>query len=203
MLGQVQALMSLLEGHGNVVMDDLGREHVAGQERMARVLSQRRKIGGITGALHKMLGIEQKMRQYEVGEQFVRGVYEIGGRRAIDAVWQSPQNLPTTAELHEPARWLARVDALPRVSPLRGLDDLAPGGRVVVGCSGGADSLALLALACDVRPRRPRGLRRPRPARGHRSRRRGRRSCGGAVRRDRARRARRHRRGSEPRSPGA
>src|SRR4029079_16497379 len=69
-LGQVTALMSVLEGHGNVVMDDLGKEYVAGQERMSRVLSQRRKQGGITSVLHKLLGIEQKMRQYEVGEAF-------------------------------------------------------------------------------------------------------------------------------------
>ncbi len=110
-LAQVQALMSVLEGHGNVVMDDLGREHVAGQERMSRVLSQRRKIGGIAGALQKLLGIEQKMRQYEVGERFVRGVYEVGGRSAFDAVWRTPENLPTLQELTEPARWLNRVDA--------------------------------------------------------------------------------------------
>jgi coenzyme F420 biosynthesis associated uncharacterized protein len=110
-LGQVQALMSVLEGHGNVVMDDLGREHVAGQERMSRVLSQRRKMGGITGTLQKLLGIEQKMKQYEVGERFVRGVYEIGGRPAFDAVWSAPENLPTVPELSEPDRWLARVAA--------------------------------------------------------------------------------------------
>jgi coenzyme F420 biosynthesis associated uncharacterized protein len=110
-LGQVTALMSVLEGHGNVVMDDLGREHVAGQERMSRVLSQRRKIGGLTGVLHKLLGIEQKMKQYEVGEGFVRGVYDLAGRRAFDAVWEAPANLPTVAELSEPALWLARVDA--------------------------------------------------------------------------------------------
>jgi coenzyme F420 biosynthesis associated uncharacterized protein len=108
-LGQVQALMSVLEGHGNVVMDDLGREHVAGQERMSRVLSQRRKVGGLTGTMQKLLGIEQKMRQYEVGEKFVRGVYAIGGRPAFDAVWERPENLPTVAELTEPAGWLARV----------------------------------------------------------------------------------------------
>ena len=78
---------------------------------MSRVLQQRRNIGGITGAVHKLLGIEQKMRQYEVGERFVRGVYEIGGRPAFDAVWRAPQNLPTVAELNEPARWLTRVDA--------------------------------------------------------------------------------------------
>jgi putative hydrolase len=110
-LGQVQALMSVLEGHGNVVMDDLGREYVAGQERMSRVLSQRRKIGGITGTVHKLLGIEQKMKQYQVGEDFVRGVYDIGGRRAFDAVWESPESLPTVAELSDPAHWLARVDS--------------------------------------------------------------------------------------------
>jgi coenzyme F420 biosynthesis associated uncharacterized protein len=110
-LGQVQALMSVLEGHGNVVMDDLGREYVAGQERMSRVLSQRRQIGGITGLLHKLLGIEQKLRQYEVGEKFVRGVYEIAGRRAFDVVWQAPENLPTVPELSAPELWLRRVDA--------------------------------------------------------------------------------------------
>jgi coenzyme F420 biosynthesis associated uncharacterized protein len=109
-LGQVQALMSVLEGHGNVVMDDLGREYVAGQERMSRVLSQRRKIGGVTGLLHKLLGIEQKMRQYEVGEGFVRGVYDIAGRRAFDAVWEAPENLPTVPELSAPELWLRRVD---------------------------------------------------------------------------------------------
>ena len=108
-LAQVQALMSLLEGHGNVVMDDLGAEHVAGQERMSRVLNARRKSGGVTSLLHKALGLEQKMRQYEVGENFVRGVIALGGQHSIDAVWSSPSHLPTLAELDAPAAWLARV----------------------------------------------------------------------------------------------
>ena len=111
-LGQVQALMSLLEGHGNVVMDDLGKEHVAGQERMSRVLSQRRRNSGLSALLHKLLGLEQKMRQYEVGEKFVRGVIEIGGPRAIDDAWVSPDNLPVLDELDDPGAWLARVQKL-------------------------------------------------------------------------------------------
>ncbi len=147
-LGQVQALMSVLEGHGNVVMDDLGREYVAGQERMSRVLSQRRQIGGVTGLLHKLLGIEQKMRQYEVGEKFVRGVYEIAGRRAFDVVWQAPENLPTVPELSAPELLAPARRRRTRVNLSPALDDLADGAPVVVGCSGGADSLALLALAC-------------------------------------------------------
>jgi len=110
-LGQVQALMSLLEGHGNVVMDDLGKEYVAGQERMSRVLQQRRQQGGLSGLLHKLLGIEQKLRQYEVGEKFVRGVYDIAGPRALDRVWTSPETLPTVPELRDAPQWLARVGA--------------------------------------------------------------------------------------------
>ncbi|HET9730586.1 MAG TPA: zinc-dependent metalloprotease [Acidimicrobiia bacterium] len=110
-LGQVQSLMSLLEGHGNVVMDDIGKEHVAGQERMSRVLSQRRNAGGLTGAIHKVLGLEQKMRQYETGEVFVRGVIAEAGPRAVDELWERPENLPTAAELRAPQDWVARVRA--------------------------------------------------------------------------------------------
>ncbi|MFM8238281.1 MAG: zinc-dependent metalloprotease [Actinomycetota bacterium] len=108
-LGEVQALMSVLEGHGNVVMDDLGARHVAGQERMSRILQQRRAAGGITGLLHKLLGIEQKMKQYEVGERFVRGVIAGGGPRALDALWATPEHLPRPDEIEDPDAWLRRV----------------------------------------------------------------------------------------------
>jgi coenzyme F420 biosynthesis associated uncharacterized protein len=112
-LQQVQALMSLLEGHGNVVMSELGKRHVAGEERMARVLQQRRHSGGISAQVQKLLGITQKMRQYEVGEKFVRGVLQRGGPRALDVVWERPEHLPTVAELDDPAAWLQRVAATP------------------------------------------------------------------------------------------
>jgi coenzyme F420 biosynthesis associated uncharacterized protein len=112
-LAQVQALMSVLEGHGNVVMSELGRRHVAGEERMARVLQQRRNSGGWAAQLQKLLGITQKMRQYEVGEKFVRGVLEHGGPRALDPVWLAPENLPVLAELDNPTAWLQRVDHTP------------------------------------------------------------------------------------------
>lgn len=109
-LAQVQALMSLLEGHGNVVMTELGRVHVAGEERMARVLQARREVRGVLGQVHKLLGIEQKLRQYEVGERFVRGVVAAGGFSALDHAWRAPENLPTIDELDRPEGWLARVE---------------------------------------------------------------------------------------------
>jgi coenzyme F420 biosynthesis associated uncharacterized protein len=109
-LQRVQALMSLLEGHGNVVMTELGRRYVAGEERMARVLHHRRNAGGITGLLHKLLGIEQKMKQYEVGERFINEVVAIGGFDALAIAWRGPEYLPTLEELDDASAWLRRVD---------------------------------------------------------------------------------------------
>jgi coenzyme F420 biosynthesis associated uncharacterized protein len=108
-LDRVQALMSLLEGHGNVVMDDLGARHVVGAERMSRVLAARRAQGGLTGLASRLFGLEMKMKQYETGERFVRGVLERAGARAFAAVWSSPGALPTLEELDRPERWLARI----------------------------------------------------------------------------------------------
>jgi coenzyme F420 biosynthesis associated uncharacterized protein len=109
-LAQIQALMSVLEGHGNRVMNELGRVHVAGQDRMARVLQARRRSQGIGGLVSKLLGIDSKMRQYEVGEQFVAAIEREAGPRALDAAWRGPEYLPTIDELDTPTAWLARVD---------------------------------------------------------------------------------------------
>src|SRR5690349_20123555 len=101
--------MSLLEGHGNFVMNELGRAHVQGVERMERVLTARRNARGIAGQLQKMIGIEMKLRQYALGESFVNQVVARGGLAAVDAAWTSQESLPTLAELHDPVSWLARM----------------------------------------------------------------------------------------------
>lgn len=108
-IARVQALMTLLEGHGNRVMNELGARHVLGQARMARVLETRRRSAGLTGLFHKLVGLEAKLRQYEVGEAFVAAIEAEAGPRAIDAAWRGPEWLPTVDELEAPAQWLARV----------------------------------------------------------------------------------------------
>ena len=112
-LDRVQGLMSLLEGHGNYVMNELGSRHVNGADRMARVLHTRRQQRGINRQFQKLLGIEMKMKQYEVGERFVRGIETAAGIEALDAAWRDPSCLPTVAELTDPEGWLARVTASP------------------------------------------------------------------------------------------
>lgn len=110
-IDQVQALMSLLEGHGNVVMDRLGQAHVRGVERMSAVLRARRATGGVSRQMRKLFGIEMKMRQYEVGERFITAVEERQSLSALDAAWRSPDHLPTLPELEDPDRWLDRMRA--------------------------------------------------------------------------------------------
>lgn len=119
LIGQVQALMSLLEGHGNYVMNRLGATHVAGQERMARVLQARRRVRGLRGQLHRVLGIELKLRQYEVGERFIDEVVAEAGASAVDAAWRGPEWLPTMPELEDPMSWLTRVEAAAAVPEAR------------------------------------------------------------------------------------
>ena len=111
-MDRMQALMSLLEGHGNAVMNHLGARMVDGQARMAAVLAQRRNARGATALLHRLMGLEMKMRQYEVGEAFVQAVTDLAGFRALDAAWSAPELLPTLAELDAPETWLRRVGAV-------------------------------------------------------------------------------------------
>lgn len=111
LIDRVQALMSILEGHANFVMDHVGGEHVTGQARMAAVLSARRRSGGAGKQFRRLIGLEMKMRQYETGQQFINAIDERHGRAAVDALWQGSESLPTLTELEDPDRWASRVGA--------------------------------------------------------------------------------------------
>ncbi|NNF63121.1 MAG: hypothetical protein HKN07_02580 [Acidimicrobiia bacterium] len=107
-LDQVQALMSLLEGHGHVVMDRIGERELAGQARMSALLKQRRNDPR-TAALFRILGLEMKMRQYDDGAKFIEGVERHAGWESLDAAWVSAEHLPTLEEIANPVLWLDRV----------------------------------------------------------------------------------------------
>ncbi len=109
-IDQVQALMSLLEGHGHVIMDRIGARHLVSQARMSAILRRRRQDPRAAAFL-RLVGLEMKMKQYELGERFVLGVEREAGFAALDAAWAGPESLPTLAEIDEPVRWLERVAA--------------------------------------------------------------------------------------------
>jgi putative hydrolase len=108
---RLQALMSLLEGHGDVTMDRAGAADVPGAERFSRVLRERRQsVKGPAKVLQQVLGLEAKMRQYQQGEEFIRAVEAEGGTGLFDLVWEGPERLPTLAEIREPRRWIERIE---------------------------------------------------------------------------------------------
>ncbi len=107
-LDRIQALMSLLEGHGHVVMDRIGADVLTSQGRMSAILKSRRSDPRLA-TFFRLTGIEMKMRQYEQGERFVLSVERLAGFEAIAAAWAGPESLPTLPEIEDARSWLTRV----------------------------------------------------------------------------------------------
>jgi coenzyme F420 biosynthesis associated uncharacterized protein len=111
-LDQIQALMTVVEGHGNYVMDSIGARVIPSFRQMRHVFQRRREQQStIQRIVAHAIGLEMKLRQYELGQQFCEAVVARGGPSALEALWTDPQNFPTMAELRAPETWLNRVAA--------------------------------------------------------------------------------------------
>ncbi|MBS1837664.1 MAG: zinc-dependent metalloprotease, partial [Actinobacteria bacterium] len=88
---QLGGLMSLLEGHGDVVMDRAATDLVPSAQRFARVLrSRRREMNLPTRMLQRLVGLEAKLAQYEQGEAFIAALEAAGGSELFNRVFESP-----------------------------------------------------------------------------------------------------------------
>lgn len=114
-LGRLTAVMSLLEGHADYVMDGVGPEVVPTVTEIREKFQKRRATGAgrLDAALRRLLGLDAKLRQYRDGERFVRAVVGQVGMDGFNRVWTSPNTLPTKAEIARPADWIARVHGRP------------------------------------------------------------------------------------------
>ncbi|HZU79974.1 MAG TPA: zinc-dependent metalloprotease, partial [Acidimicrobiales bacterium] len=109
-INRIQALMSLLEGHGDVTMSRAGAGEVPDAGRFARVLQERRSRAGFPARLlQQLLGIEAKLKQYAMGERFIGEVEASAGPELLRRVWEGPDMLPTLEEIRDPKLWVARV----------------------------------------------------------------------------------------------
>jgi coenzyme F420 biosynthesis associated uncharacterized protein len=109
-LDKIGGMMSLLEGHGDVTMDRAGAGLIPNADRFGRVLRQRRQENrGVVKLLQRLAGIEAKLQQYAQGEAFITAVEGVGGTTLLDRAFESPDNLPSIAEIRDPSAWLARM----------------------------------------------------------------------------------------------
>lgn len=114
-MDRVTAFMSLLEGHAEHVMDGVGPSVVPTVKHIRDRFEQRRRERGnpLERALRRLLGLDLKAKQYAEGSVFVREAVGALGMAGFNRVWESPQTLPTRAEITSPLDWVARVRATP------------------------------------------------------------------------------------------
>lgn len=113
-LDRLTALMTLLEGHAEFVMDGVGPEVVPSVADIRAKFNRRRhEANPVERVLRRLIGIEVKLRQYAEGRSFVHAVVERVGMTGFNRVWQSPLTLPRLSELTDPAAWVARVAPSP------------------------------------------------------------------------------------------
>jgi coenzyme F420 biosynthesis associated uncharacterized protein len=116
-LDRLTAVMTLVEGHGEYVMDGVGPTVVPTVAEIRRKFAARREaVGPIDRAIRRLFGIDVKLKQYAEGEEFVRRSVDAVGMAGFNRVWESAATLPTREEIREPARWIARVHG-PRALP--------------------------------------------------------------------------------------
>jgi coenzyme F420 biosynthesis associated uncharacterized protein len=107
---ETQAVMSLLEGFSDYVMDEVGRDLVPDVERIrARFDERRTRRTAFERSMLRLTGMDLKLEQYKKGEQFVRAIAEARGREALNRLWDGPASLPLDGEIEAPQKWIARV----------------------------------------------------------------------------------------------
>jgi coenzyme F420 biosynthesis associated uncharacterized protein len=107
-LDEATAILSLLEGHADVVMDEVGAGVIPSVRKLRRKFEARRDSGQ-GGFLSNLLGMDLKLAQYRDGAKFVRAIRREVGQKGFSRIFDEPANLPGTNEIHEPQLWLDRV----------------------------------------------------------------------------------------------
>lgn len=110
LVDDLTGLMSLLEGHADVVMDGIGAEMIPSTAKIRRKFNARRTSPNRVEALiRQLLGLDKKMAQYSDGARFVRFIVDAVGMEQFNAVFAESANLPSKREIHHPREWMDRV----------------------------------------------------------------------------------------------
>lgn len=118
-LERVTAVMSLLEGHADVMMDRAGPQVIKNLPHIRACFDARRARGGWTALVGRLIGLDAKLAQYRDGANFCRMVIAQAGVDGLNTAFLGPDRLPTLDELMHPQAWLARQGMPAPASPGR------------------------------------------------------------------------------------
>ncbi|HEY8057839.1 MAG TPA: zinc-dependent metalloprotease [Acidimicrobiales bacterium] len=111
LLPQLDALVAVVIGYADHVMDSIGEGLISSYGMLAEALRRRRVTTDESSRfVERLLGLELTQDQCDRGEAFVAGVVERAGNRGLERLWRSERELPTPAEVDAPGLWLARID---------------------------------------------------------------------------------------------
>ena len=108
----LQALMALMEGYSNHVMQQVGQQCLPSYGRLRLHFEARaRRRGAAEQLFIRLTGLDLKLEQYVLGEHFVNTVVAARGIEVMNRVWDGPAMLPSLDEIKRPLRWLDRIEA--------------------------------------------------------------------------------------------
>ncbi len=108
---KLQALMSLVEGYGNHVMNVVGRQLLPSFDTIEQRIAERLQTRPLVEQLfNRLTGMDLKLAQYQQGEAFVNAVVDARGITFAARVWERVEHLPTMGEIRNPQQWVSRMD---------------------------------------------------------------------------------------------
>ena len=111
LLPRLEALVSVVVGYVDHVMDAVGGTLISSYPMITEALRRRRVEADESDRfVARLFGLEIGQATYDAGTSFIDGVVERAGTEGLEPLWRSARYLPTPAEIEAPGLWLARIE---------------------------------------------------------------------------------------------
>jgi coenzyme F420 biosynthesis associated uncharacterized protein len=117
LMERMQAAMAVVEGYSEHVMDAIAAHAIPDHARLRAAMDARRRSRSAPERLiERLLGLNIKLQQYQLGKSFCDAVAAKAGVEGLNRVWEAPEALPTADELGRPEDWLERTNRRPKAA---------------------------------------------------------------------------------------